>query len=75
MDETITRAYVLLLSDFIRAHSGLVAADCVQALLESPLTAKTVLLRYYSEKRLGSVSARRGWVEPDIEPFRSAVPW
>ena len=68
--ETITRAYVRLLSDFIGRHSGLAVADCVQALLVSPLAEKTALLRYYSKESLGSVSARRGWVEPDMEPLR-----
>ena len=71
--ETITRAYVHLLSDFVRTHSGLPAADCVQALLVCPLTAKTVLFRYYSEKRLLSLAARKGWVEPDNAPLRWPV--
>jgi hypothetical protein len=68
--ETITRAYVHLLSDFIRRPPGRAVADRVQALLVSPLAEKTALLRYYSKQSLGSVSARRGWVEPDIEPLR-----
>jgi hypothetical protein len=68
--ETITRAYLRLLSEFIERRSGLAAAGCVQALLASPLAGKTALLRYYSKERLASVSARRGWVEPDIEPLR-----
>jgi hypothetical protein len=65
--ETITRAYVRLLSDFIRTQPGRDAADCVPALVVSPLAEKTALSRYYSRERLGSVAARRGWVEPDIE--------
>jgi hypothetical protein len=68
--ETITRAYVLLLSDFVGTKAGLPAADCVQALLGSPLIAKTALLRFYSETTLLSVSARRGWLEPDVAPLR-----
>jgi len=68
--ETITRAYVLLLSDFVGTCAGLPAADCVQALLVSPLIAKTALFRFYSEPTLLSVSARRGWVEPDVAPLR-----
>ena len=67
--ETITRAYVLLLSDFVGARPGLSAADCVQGLLVSPLIARKALFRYYSEKRLLSVPARKGWVEPDLEPL------
>ena len=68
--ETITRAYVRLLSDFIRTHPGLAVSDCVQALLVSPLAEKTALLRYYSKESLLSVSARKGWVEPDLEALR-----
>jgi len=67
--ETITRAYVRLLSDFIRGQPGIAAADCVQAVLAGPLAGKTALLRYYSKERLVSVPARKGWVEPDIEPL------
>ena len=67
--ETITRAYVLLLSEFLRERPGVPAADCVQALLVHPLMAKTALLRYYSEKALLSVAARKAWVEPDLLPL------
>jgi hypothetical protein len=69
--ETVTRAYVRLLSEFIRTHSGLAVADCVHALLVSPLAEKTALFRYYSRNSLESVAARNGWVEPDLEPLRS----
>jgi hypothetical protein len=68
--ETITRAYVCLLSDFIRTHPGMAGADCVQAVLASPLAGKAALLRYYSKESLLSVPARKGWVEPDLEPLR-----
>jgi hypothetical protein len=68
--ETITRAYVCLLSEFIRRHPGLAVADCVQGLLASPLAGKPALLRYYSKESLLSVAARKGWVEPDLEPLR-----
>ena len=71
--ETITRAYVELLSDFIRTHSGIAAAECAQALLAGPLAEKTALFRYYSQERLMSVSARKGWVEPDIASLRIPV--
>jgi hypothetical protein len=69
--ETITRVYVCLLSDFIRRHPGLAVADCVQAVLAGPLAERTALLRYYSRERLLSVSARKGWAEPDLEPLPS----
>jgi hypothetical protein len=65
--ETVTRAYVHLLSAFIRTHDGLDVADCAQALLASPLAEKAALLRYYTKQTLTSVSARKAWVEPDVE--------
>jgi hypothetical protein len=67
--ETVTRAYVHLLSDFIRRHPGPAVADCVQDLLVSPLAEKAALFRYYSKSSLASVTARKGWVEPDLEPL------
>ena len=67
--ETVTRAYLRLLSAFIRARDGLGVADCVQALLASPIADKAALLRYYSKETLTSVSARKAWVEPDVEPL------
>jgi hypothetical protein len=69
--ETITRAYVCLLWDFIRRHPGVAVADCAQALIASPLAEKTALLRYYSKETLLSVPARKAWVEPDREPLPS----
>jgi len=67
--ETVTRAYVRLLSAFLRTHDGLGVADCVQGLLVSPLAEKAALLRYYTKETLTSVSARKAWVEPDVEPL------
>ncbi len=67
--ETITRAYVRLIAAFLRARpagEGLVGS--VAALLGSPLAARDVLTRHYSRPLLFSVTARRGWVEPDLEP-------
>ena len=68
--ETITRAYVRLIADFLAARPGVPVADGVDALLGSPLAARTALFQYYSEARLMSVSARRGWLEPDLAPLR-----
>jgi hypothetical protein len=67
--ETITRAYVALLDDFVTARRDLDAAGCVRALLASPLARRDALLRYYSSELLRSVAARRDWVEPDLRPL------
>lgn len=63
--ETITRAYVILLADFMTARDGETAAACAQALLASPLARRDALLTFYSKERLMSVAARREWVEAD----------
>ena len=68
--ETITRAYVRLIAAFLRARPAGEEIDAsVAALLASPLAARDVLMRHYSRERLFSVAARRGWVEPDLEPL------
>lgn len=64
--ETMTRAYVSLISKALSAQPGNTAlAQCAQALLASPLAAKDALLIYYSKELLMSVAARRDWREPD----------
>jgi hypothetical protein len=68
--ETITRAYIQLLAEFLAARSERPTAACVQELLASPLAARDALMRYYSKALLMSVRARRGWVEPDLAPLR-----
>ena len=68
--ETITRAYVRLLGAFLRARPvGEMIDASVAALLASPLAARDALTRHYSKALLFSVPARRGWVEPDLEPL------
>jgi hypothetical protein len=71
--ETVTRAYVALLADFLShrpANEALV--DTVQALWRSPLAGREVLLAYYSRERLMSVEARLSWLEPDRRPLPAA---
>jgi len=67
--ETITRAYVELLSAFAARHAGTTPAERVTALLADPLADKKALLRFYSRERLESVQARLGWAEPDLAPL------
>jgi hypothetical protein len=68
--ETITRAYVDVLSLFLAASDNSIplAARVVQ-LLSGPLAARDVLLRFYSRELLMSKRARAEWVEPDITPI------
>ena len=67
--ETITRAYIELLTAFAARHADKTAAERVTALLADPLADKKALLRFYSRERLESVQARLGWAEPDLAPL------
>ena len=69
--ETITRAYVVLIEEFLSGRADDDPAPCVRALLASPLGARDALDRYYSRDVLMSVAARRAWVEPDLQPLRA----
>ncbi len=68
--ETITAAYVRLLSAFLETcPSGLSWSDRVARLFASPLVERDVLFRAYSRERLLSIDARARWVEPDLAPL------
>ena len=67
--ETITRAYLILLARFARAHADLTPASLAQRLIESDLGKRDALFTYYSRDLLMSVGARRDWVEPDRQPL------
>ena len=68
--ETVTRAYVQLLAQFLAAcPSTMPLAERVSRLIASPLAEKEALLEFYSRERLMSSAARANWVEPDILPL------
>lgn len=67
--ETITRAHVVLIDDQVTRRRAAAVFDAVRTVLDSDLANPRGLLRYYSEARLMSVEARRGWCEPDLEPL------
>ena len=72
--ETITAAYVRLLSQFLASCPPEVPlTDCVTRLLEGPLAAKDVLFAFYSRERLTSKEARAGWLEPDVVRLELSV--
>lgn len=70
--ETITRAYLVLLTSFARAHAHLSGGALAQALLASDLAHREALMHFYSKERLLSMGARREWVEPDVRPLDAA---
>jgi hypothetical protein len=64
--ETITRAYVVLIEQFLtqRAPSEALCTS-VGELLASPLATRNFLEAFWSRELLLSSTARLGWVEPD----------
>ncbi len=65
--ETITAAYVILLSQYLaRRQNGQTLRDLTAQLLAGPIAAKDVLLSFYSRERLMSTEARAAWIEPDV---------
>jgi adenylate kinase family enzyme len=68
--ETITAAYVTLLAQFLGLRgNGESLGRSVTRLLEGPLAARDMLLRFYSRDRLMSTTARAEWIEPDLAPL------
>ena len=68
--ETVTRANVRLLSQFLAAcPASLPLTARVERLLGGPLADRNVLMRFYSRDTLMSERARRGWIEPDVAPL------
>jgi len=68
--ETITRAQVALLADFLRrsdASSPLL--ERYAQLMASPLADRGVLFRFYTREYLMSNRARAVWAEPDVAPL------
>lgn len=67
--ETITRGYLQGIADHRTRHAAVPPLESLQLLTSSPMMSSEWLLRYYSRDRLFSVTARRGWVEPDLQPL------
>jgi hypothetical protein len=69
--ETITRFFLHEISRFLHTTYSGRPIDDLAAELIALLGNKETPLRYYSRDRLMSVAARRGWVEPDLQPLPS----
>lgn len=67
--ETITRAYVQLLSFFTDRCADKSLVERLGCLLDSTLADRAVLLTFYSSVRLMSTEARLAWLEPDLAPI------
>jgi hypothetical protein len=69
--ETITRAYVMLLTDFQRnCPAEMSPWQRVALVIDGRLADRNVLFQFYSRDYLMSPLARAQWVEPDIAPLR-----
>ena len=69
--ETITRAYVQLLAEFLEGCPlAMSLLERVAVLLKSPLADKNLLFRFYSRETLMSALAKSEWVEPDMSPLK-----
>ena len=68
--ETMTQAWVRLVHLALRDHKSSESADafCDQ---QPKLMEKTYLQSFYSRERLTTWEAKRGFIEPDLAPFRS----
>lgn len=71
--ETITRAYLHGIADHQGRHAAKPLLESLILLSSSPLASNEWLLKYYSRDRLFSVPARRGWIEPDLQPLPGDV--
>ncbi len=67
--ETITRVYVRLIDRFVAVADATRPEDDLAREMIAALGDRTLPLTYYSRERLFSVEARRGWVEPDLQPL------
>jgi len=68
--ETITRAYVELLAQFLNRYSPDIAlAPILTDLLASGLAHRDALLAFYSRDCLHSAAARLAWAEPNLSPL------
>lgn len=69
--ETITRAYLVLLADFVDEYGPAPITQLNEQMLESGLSDRMLLFDFYSKDRLMSHEARTGFVEPDLKPLRA----
>lgn len=69
--ETITQASLRGAAAALAEHAGQSLGEVLDRLMAGPLGDKRWPLAHWSEARLLSVEARRGWVEPDLAP----LPW
>ena len=69
--ETITCAYIRLLSAFLDAcPADTPLHQRLARMLDGPMAERDILMRFYTRETLMSPRARAEWVEPDLAPIR-----
>lgn len=67
--ETITQASLRAARALLATRAEEPLHEVVDALMAGPCGESGWLLLYWSRERLFAVDARRGWVEPDLQPL------
>jgi hypothetical protein len=67
--ETITLASLRAANAWLKDRPGAELNRLLDELLATPLRRSDWLLTYWSKPVLFSIAARRGWVEPDLQPL------
>lgn len=67
--ETLTRFWVTLAYRFVKFHKKKSAAQLMELLLQSPLSDRSLPLKFYSREYLFSSPCRLHWREPDLLPM------
>lgn len=68
--ETITQASIAAASAVLASRpASQPLHEVIDVLMAGPLGVSGWPLTYWTRERLFSVEARRGWVEPDLQPF------
>lgn len=68
--ETLTQFYLMAIRGYLAHKAEALTLEAASAMvLASPIGQRDFPLTYYSQDRLFSLEARRGWVEPDLRPL------
>ncbi len=68
--DTITQASLRAARDVYARHAHCVPVyEVANGLMRSPLGRSDWLLAYWSKGLLFSADARRGWIDPDLQPL------
>jgi hypothetical protein len=67
--ETVTRAWLTVVSAIIASHPATVSDDDLAAIVVEHCRDSRLLLRSYRPETLASPAAKAAWIEPDLAPL------